>query len=127
MSDADGTPVPDFFDRLIARHAAPVAGPRPDVARVRPRLPGPFERVEAVRAAANDPDDTYGADPLWPAATPAAAAHPDRPRPAETGPRPAPERERTVVHTERVHDGRPTAPAPRPAGPKGRCCARSRP
>ncbi|MFG2226853.1 hypothetical protein [Streptomyces sp. NPDC048644] len=48
--------LPDYFDRLLARHAAaPAAGPpglpadapgRP--ARVRPRLPGPFERIESL-------------------------------------------------------------------------------
>lgn len=115
MSDADGAPVPDFFDRLIARHTA---GTVPGAARVRPRLPGPFERVEAVRAPAPDPDAQA---PLWPTAAPAAAASaPDRPRPAVSGARQGPERERTVVHDiERVYDGRPAAPAPRTADPEG--------
>ena len=115
MSDADGAPVPDFLDRLIARHTA---GAVPGAARVRPRLPGPFERVEAVRAPAHDPD---GQAPLWPAAAPAAVAStPDQPRTAAaSGVRPGPERERTVVpDVERVYDGRPTAP-PRAASPEG--------
>ncbi|MBT2677254.1 hypothetical protein J7E95_42025, partial [Streptomyces sp. ISL-14] len=67
MSDAEGAPVPDFLDRLIARHAPAAAGARTDVVRVRPRLPGPFERVEAVRGTAPEPDD--GSDLLWPSAT----------------------------------------------------------
>ncbi|WP_405815224.1 hypothetical protein OG241_11940 [Streptomyces sp. NBC_01390] len=114
MSDSPAPDGPDFLDRLIARHTA---GAVPGASRVRPRLPGPFERVEAVRATAPEPD---GEAPLWPAAAPVAAApHPDRPRPAASGARPAPERERTVVHTERVYDSRPTEPAPRTADPEG--------
>jgi len=67
MSDTQAAPdFPDFFDRLLARHTAP----RPAAVRVRPRLPGPFERVEAVRAGAPAPEeDTL----LWPATTPARA------------------------------------------------------
>ncbi|WP_344518996.1 hypothetical protein, partial [Paractinoplanes durhamensis] len=37
-------PEPDYFDRLLARQRV---GPAAGVARVRPRLPGPFERAEA--------------------------------------------------------------------------------
>ncbi|MBT2424114.1 hypothetical protein J7F04_41545, partial [Streptomyces sp. ISL-24] len=109
MSDADGAPLPDFLDRLIARHAQAAAGPRPGVTRVRPRLPGPFERVEAVRNAAPEPDD--GSDLLWPSATPSAARQGDTPRPATPAARLHTERERTVVRTERA----PADPAPRPA------------
>ncbi|MFF4749623.1 hypothetical protein ACWD5R_03040 [Streptomyces sp. NPDC002514] len=96
---------PDFLDRLIARHTAP----RPAASRVRPRLPGPFERVEAVRARTPDPGT---ADPAtWPFTVPAAAADQDAPGPAGTvGPRYT-ERERTVVHTRQA----PAAPAARPA------------
>ncbi|WDF36130.1 hypothetical protein PBV52_04790 [Streptomyces sp. T12] len=109
MSDAEGAPVPDFLDRLIARHApAAVAGPRAGVVRVRPRLPGPFERVEAVRGTAPEPDD--GSDLLWPSATASAVRPGEAPRPAAATPRTHTERERTVVHTERA----PTDPAPRP-------------
>ncbi|MFE9609630.1 hypothetical protein [Streptomyces sp. NPDC006012] len=98
---------PDFLDRLIARHTAP----RPAAFRVRPRLPGPFERVEAVRAGTQDPDT---ADPAGrPFTVPAAAADRDDPRPAGTaGPRHT-ERERTVVHTRQA----PAEPAARPASP----------
>ncbi|MET9973152.1 hypothetical protein ABZZ80_46745, partial [Streptomyces sp. NPDC006356] len=109
MSDADGAPVPDFLDRLIARHTPAAAGPRPGVVRVRPRLPGPFERVEAVRSTAPDPDD--GTDLLWPATTPSAVRQGEAPRPATPPARSHTERERTVVRTERA----PSDPAPRPA------------
>ncbi|MFJ2211167.1 hypothetical protein ACIQVO_06120 [Streptomyces sp. NPDC101062] len=57
----------DYFDRLLARYTpVPAAdgsgdsgdagGPDPQVTRVRPRLPGPFERVEALRTAPQEPD-----------------------------------------------------------------------
>ncbi|MFF1758018.1 hypothetical protein [Streptomyces sp. NPDC058266] len=110
MSDSEapgGSPDrADFFDRLLARHAAA----RPAAARVRPRLPGPFERVEAVRAAAPGPDeDTL----LWPAATPSAAPLPDAPSPTVVAARTHTERERTVVHTEQAAEPQ----APRPAAP----------
>ncbi|TJZ52998.1 hypothetical protein FCH28_17720 [Streptomyces piniterrae] len=64
--------LPDYFDRLLARHApASAAGPLPPgtpaggpdgggggrPARVRPRLPGPFERIEALRGARDTFDD----------------------------------------------------------------------
>ncbi|MFD5750765.1 hypothetical protein [Streptomyces sp. NPDC127033] len=58
----------DYFDRLLARYT-PVAaadgagsgdtgspGGAAGVTRVRPRLPGPFERVEALRTAPPEPD-----------------------------------------------------------------------
>ncbi|MEV0207582.1 hypothetical protein AB0H97_20530 [Streptomyces sp. NPDC050788] len=99
---ADRPDSPDFFDRLIARHTAP----RPAAVRVRPRLPGPFERVEAVRSrSATSEDDAL----LWPAATPA-APQADVPltSPGET--RTHTEREHTVVRTE--HE--PAGPGPRP-------------
>ncbi|WP_369167168.1 hypothetical protein AB5J49_04525 [Streptomyces sp. R28] len=108
MSDAEGAPVPDFLDRLIARHAPVAAGPRAGVVRVRPRLPGPFERVEAVRGTAPEPDD--GSDLLWPSATSSAVRPGEAPRPAAAA-RTHTERERTVVHTERA----PADPAPQPA------------
>jgi hypothetical protein len=109
-STAQGRSEPDFLDRLLARHAAPAAR-RPGVVHVRPRLAGPFERVEAVRAAAPEPD---GTEPLWPTAAPAAVPRPDLTRPAgrevvRT------ERERTVVRTEQAPA--PAEPAPLPARP----------
>lgn len=103
MSDTDGAPVPDFLDRLIARHAPAAA--RSDVVRVRPRLPGPFERVEAVRGTVPEPDE--GAELLWPSTTPSAARPGDPPGPAPAA-RLHTERERTIVRTER-------APADHPA------------
>ncbi|MGW0825674.1 hypothetical protein [Streptomyces sp. NPDC002845] len=106
---------PDFLDRLIARHATPADTPRPGVTRVRPRLPGPFERIEAVRTGAPEPD---GPQPLWPTSAPSAVPQHDTPRPAPAdGARPSTERGRTVVRTERApadpvpHAVR-TAPAP---------------
>ncbi|SCK08508.1 hypothetical protein [Streptomyces sp. WMMB 322] len=114
----------DYFDRLLARHASlpraggpagkPGAGevPRdgrtaPDDAapdmrrvRVRPRLPGPFERVEALR----DRDD--GDDGLSPAGPQVPA-----PRPARTDEGPAPRGVREI-HTERHTVVRETSTAP---------------
>lgn len=112
MSDStsEGRPEPDFLDRLLARHAAPAAQ-RSGVVRVRPRLAGPFERVEAVRAAAPDPD---GTGPLWPVAAPAPVARPDGTRPAAREVVRT-ERERTVVRTEPAPA--PDEPAVRPARP----------
>ncbi|WP_328429401.1 hypothetical protein [Streptomyces sp. NBC_00443] len=109
MSDADGAPAPDFLDRLIARHAPAAVGPRPDVVRVRPRLPGPFERVEAVRATEPEPDDGSGL--LWPATTPTAVRPGETPATATPAARLHTERERTFVRTERAQ----AEPAPRPA------------
>ncbi|MFC8147225.1 hypothetical protein ACFUKV_36620, partial [Streptomyces paradoxus] len=108
-----GRPEPDFLDRLLARHA-PAGERRPGVVRVRPRLAGPFERVEAVRAGAPDPED---AAPLWPVAAPSPAAGPDAVRPAAREVVRT-ERERTVVRTERppAFDG-PSARPVRPAEP----------
>ncbi|MGW1007853.1 hypothetical protein, partial [Streptomyces sp. NPDC002520] len=99
---------PDFLDRLIARHAAPA----PDAVRVRPRLPGPFERVEAVRARTPDPDAADSA--LWPTATTAPAPERDLPRPTAAEVRHHTERERTVVRTERSPVEPQARPAPRP-------------
>lgn len=113
-STGDDRPEPDFLDRLLARHAAPGAG-RPGVVRVRPRLAGPFERIEAVRGGAPDPD---GTEPLWPVAAPA-AARPDLARPAAREVVRT-ERERTVVRTEQAPAPAETGMRPaRPAGPEG--------
>ncbi len=38
--------MPDYFDRLVTK-----GDPGGDVVRVRPRLPGPFERIDALGAA----------------------------------------------------------------------------
>lgn len=103
---------PDFLDRLLARHA-PAAAPRPDVARVTPRLPGPFERVEAVRGRDADQD---GREPLWPVTAPPAERREDADTPtAREVPRT--ERERTVVRPARgpVPDPSVSRPAVPPA------------
>lgn len=108
---APGAPAPDFLDRLLARHADPSAARRPDVVRVRPRLPGPFERIEAVRGRDTDQD---GQEPLRPVTAPLTERH------EEPAARPAPrevlrtEHERTVVHSERAQEA---SQAPRPAAP----------
>ncbi|MFS8203792.1 hypothetical protein ACLVWQ_34610 [Streptomyces sp. CWNU-52B] len=85
---------PDFFDRLLARHA-PTAVPPTDVVRLRPRLAGPFERAEAVRATGPEPDT---AGPLWPAATPSPYPERDLTGPTVREVQLRTERERTVVH-----------------------------
>ncbi|QKW08719.1 hypothetical protein HUT18_22425 [Streptomyces sp. NA04227] len=99
VSAGQGGTAPDFFDRLLARHA-PAATPAPrDVARVRPRLAGPFERVEAVRGDGfEEPSPSEpGAGSPWPTT-------PQVPDPSgRLGPSAAQlhtEHERTVVRTE---------------------------
>ncbi|MEU5609957.1 hypothetical protein ACI2L4_29110 [Streptomyces sparsogenes] len=104
----------DYFDRLLARHApartaaAGGAGDRP--ARVRPRLPGPYERIESLRAGPTLPEEPA---PLF--------AAPPRPAPWR-GESVRHERERevetvrdTVIRTEaapHADPGRPTAAPP---------------
>ncbi|MBQ0986084.1 hypothetical protein KBZ10_16500 [Streptomyces sp. F63] len=105
-------PDPDHFDRLLARHTPvrAVAGAAAP-ARVRPRLPGPFERVESLRAA--DPGPEEGG----PLSAPAA--------PAARGPVEMVRRERevrtdrhTVVRSSEVPRGEPVPPVTaRPAAP----------
>lgn len=113
--------VPDFLDRLLARHAPAAAGGRPGVVRVRPRLAGPFERAEAVRGTAEPGPESTAPGTLWPTAAPVPET------PGRTEVRLHTERERTVVHTEehRVEEGRsiprpaltPVAPQLRPLAP----------
>ncbi|WP_328846622.1 hypothetical protein [Streptomyces sp. NBC_00258] len=105
--DAGESRAPDFFDRLLARHT-PAATPRPGVARVRPRLAGPFERVEAVRTDAQEPGT---AEPLWPASAQSPTSDGDLARPAVREVQFRTERERTVVRPERASSDEP---APRP-------------
>jgi hypothetical protein len=59
---------PDYFDRLLARYAsvAPPEAAQPRT-RVRPRLPGPFERIEALRTGPVEPDEP---SPLVPPSVP---------------------------------------------------------
>ncbi|MBB5122010.1 hypothetical protein GO002_26240 [Streptomyces eurocidicus] len=108
--------MPDFFDRLLARHAPTRAGTPADVPRLRPRLPGPFERAGTTEpgtpgppgepAPAPPPARTSGTPPvpapLRPAATTAAAP----PRAA------APAREHPAASAVRLVPARPLLVAP---------------
>lgn len=57
--------MPDYFDRLLARYT-PVPAAGGGAARVRPRLPGPFERVEAMRSGPPEPDEPAALIPSAP-------------------------------------------------------------
>jgi hypothetical protein len=57
--------MPDYFDRLLARYT-PVPAAGSGTARVRPRLPGPFERVEALRSGPPEPDQPAALIPSAP-------------------------------------------------------------
>jgi hypothetical protein len=95
--DVGESRAPDFLDRLLARHT-PATPPRPGVARVRPRLAGPFERVEAVRAGAQEPG---AAGPLWPTSVQSPTSDGDLAHPAAVREvQFRTERERTVVRPE---------------------------
>ncbi|MFE2036847.1 hypothetical protein ACFXBB_27100 [Streptomyces scopuliridis] len=110
--------MPDYFDRLLARYT-PVPGVGGaegaegvgGMARVRPRLPGPYERVEALRSGPQEPDE--------PAALIPSASQP------VFGPAELVRQERevrtdrqTVVRTEAVRpDGEPERPAGSTATP----------
>ncbi|MFP8963702.1 hypothetical protein ACLIYP_24600, partial [Streptomyces nanhaiensis] len=126
--------MPDHFDRLLTRHvpavrgaeAAPGGGPGVPV-RVRPRLPEPYERVEALWGAPLEPE---GADLFLPSA-PRPAARPGEDRAAVRHEREIRTEHRTVVRTEPVPDGeRARTPVEeRPARPPvaGRAAAVPRP
>lgn len=105
----------DFFDRLLARYAPSGERTGGGLARVRPRLPEPFERIESLGAA----DDTGSGT----AAGPWSAAPDTAPSPYGTGRAPREvhtEHERTLLHTERTperDDPAARGPAPRAAEP----------
>lgn len=100
------SPAPDFFDRLLARHA-PGAVAGAGAARVRPRLAGPFERPDAARGAAMDAGEP---DPLWPTSgQPVVREGELMPGPREVQYRT--ELERTLLTTERQLS--PGEPGPR--------------
>ncbi|WP_030542682.1 hypothetical protein [Streptomyces albus] len=111
-------PDPDYFDRLLARHTPvrAVAGAAAP-ARVRPRLPGPFERVESLRAAAPGPEeDGFLSAPAAPAA-PGVIETVRHEREVRTD-------RHTVVRSEAPRDepgppvtARPATPLLRPAAP----------
>ncbi|MEU5365636.1 hypothetical protein ABZ354_19555 [Streptomyces sp. NPDC005925] len=110
LAGRPGEPTPDFLDRLLARHA-PATAPRPDVARVTPRLPGPFERIEAVRGRDTDRD---GQELPWPTIAPPAERHGEAAVPTAREVLRT-ERERTVVRTE--PPPAPDSTGPHPAAP----------
>ncbi|MER6996221.1 hypothetical protein [Streptomyces sp. NPDC000410] len=100
--------MPDHFDRLLARYAAPAdAAPAPTVRRVRPRLPGPFERIEALRTAAPEPDEPAALVPTatrGPASGPAELVRHEREVRTDR---------HTVVRTDAAaRPGEPERPAP---------------
>ncbi|MGW3622046.1 hypothetical protein [Streptomyces sp. NPDC000880] len=103
--------MPDYFDRLLARYT-PVPAVGGAAAQVRPRLPGPFERVEALRSGPPEPDAP-------------AALIPTTPGPA-FGPAELVRHERevrtdhhTVVRTEAVPADEPEVPAAQAAPSPG--------
>ncbi|MFI1255241.1 hypothetical protein ACH4U6_15810 [Streptomyces netropsis] len=107
--------MPDFFDRLLARHVPGRQGTPTAVARLRPRLPGPFERIET--AGTDAPGPTAGPPPApgsARAAGPSPVPAPPRPAPpaAPPAPRattPAPQRPAPAV---RLVPARPLLVAP---------------
>ena len=94
----------DYFDRLIARHASAVAH-GPATPRVRPRLPGPFERIEALRAPEPRLDEP---------APPFAAPLPPVPAPERHLVREVRTDRETVVRTDPAPRGEPDAPVAPP-------------
>lgn len=100
----------DYFDRLLARYT-PVGAAAGAPTRVRPRLPGPFERVEALRYGPPDPDEPAALIPTAQVPPPAPAATVRHEHDVRT-------ENRTVVRTERVRgpeaDPVPVRPAPEP-------------
>ncbi|MFC5804435.1 hypothetical protein ACFPWT_28385, partial [Streptomyces formicae] len=123
--------MPDYFDRLLARHTVSAAAAVRGATRVRPRLPGPFERVEALRTAPPEPGEPAPLVPLAPGPSTGPATPVRHEREVRT------ERE-TVVRTEAVRPGEPertaagspvqgpllrpvanTAPGPRPVAADG--------
>ncbi|MFF8846595.1 hypothetical protein ACF08N_28420 [Streptomyces sp. NPDC015127] len=102
--------MPDYFDRLLARYT-PVGAAAGAPTRVRPRLPGPFERVEALRYGPPEPDEPAALIPTAHVPPPAPAATVRHEHAVRT-------ENRTVVRTEQVRtaDGEPAParPAPEP-------------
>ncbi|MFI2257711.1 hypothetical protein [Streptomyces tubercidicus] len=137
----------DYFGRLLARHAPAVpadpfagtagaAGSRTDGPRrtlVQPRLPGPFERVEALRGEAGEPDEPAALSPHPPPPQLSEGERVRYEREIRTTERettvlraeaPAPDTPDTIAPAVRSTASllRPTAfpdPGPRPATPDG--------
>ncbi|WP_407287666.1 hypothetical protein [Streptomyces sp. BP-8] len=119
----------DYFDRLLARHAPAAGGAVPGVpgggradgARrtlVQPRLPGPFERVEALRGAPTEADEPAPLSPQAPRTSPFGGEQVRYEREIRTT------EQQTVVRAEAPRDApadlvepvaRPAAPQLRPA------------
>ncbi|WP_326647919.1 hypothetical protein [Streptomyces sp. NBC_01750] len=95
--------MPDYFDRLLARYT-PVTGGAGGTARVRPRLPGPFERVEAVRSGPPEPDAPASLIPSAPGPAFGPAGSVRQEREVRTD-------RHTVVRTEAARRGEPERPA----------------
>ena len=99
---------PDYFDRLLARQM-PIA----EAGRVRPRLPGPFERAEARWTETLLPEEPASPTAAYPAPEPAG--------PPPVGPI------RVERHTE-IRTGPPVpAPPPEPPAPNPRWITRPAP
>ncbi|NUK85419.1 hypothetical protein HRW19_13925, partial [Streptomyces lunaelactis] len=97
--------MPDYFDRLLARYTPVSAtGGAGGAARVRPRLPGPFERVEALRSAPQEPDAPAALIPSAPAFGPAESVRHEREVRTDR---------HTVLRTEAARPGEPERPAVR--------------
>ncbi|MCG3043712.1 hypothetical protein L7D48_24590, partial [Streptomyces sp. S1A] len=114
--------MPDYFDRLLARHApaalgtGATTGGGPDIpVRVRPRLPEPYERVEALRADHRRQEEAGLF--LQPAPRPAVRRMEERP--AVRHEREIRTERHTAVRTEPAPHGDRTRPpaAARPARP----------
>ncbi|MEW2578915.1 hypothetical protein [Streptomyces syringium] len=108
--------MPDFFDRLLARHVPGRQGAPTAVARLRPRLPGPFERIET--AGTDAPSPIAGTAPAPGSdrrAGPTSVPAPPRPAPSAAPPAPrataTPPPERTTPAV-RLLPARPLLVAP---------------
>ncbi|MEU5977669.1 hypothetical protein [Streptomyces sp. NPDC047315] len=107
--------MPDYFDRLLARYT-PVPAPGGAegagcTIRVRPRLPGPYERVEALRSGPQEPDEPASLLPSAPHSVSRTAEVVHEERTVRTD-------RHTVVRTETVRsDHGPDAPADAAATP----------
>ncbi|MFE0044598.1 hypothetical protein [Streptomyces albireticuli] len=97
--------MPDFFDRLLARHAPARRDAPTGTTRLRPRLPEPFDRTGTTGADGPEPSDAWDV-PAGPARTAGTGRRPAAtlpvPPPAPTAPRPA---------TARTRDHAPAAVA----------------
>ncbi|MET7712174.1 hypothetical protein [Streptomyces sp. NPDC005407] len=103
--------MPDYFDRLLARYT-PVPAAGGAAARVRPRLPGPFERVEALRSEPPEPEAPEALIPTAPGPAFGPAELVRHVREVRTD-------HHTVVRTEAARAGEPELPAAQAAPSPG--------